>query len=119
MTMPARHTVIACAAVAASLGACAKVGRSTPGDVTGGGGTGVDAAPRDAPAGADAGVDAGPSIHDAGMPEIRVQPDAGTSAPTDAACATQSAVARTSPLDLYMMVDSSGSMTDKTAAGTT
>jgi Mg-chelatase subunit ChlD len=37
----------------------------------------------------------------------------------DAACATQTATAQTLPLDLYMMVDSSGSMTEKTAAGST
>jgi Mg-chelatase subunit ChlD len=37
----------------------------------------------------------------------------------DAACATQSASAERFPLDLYVMMDSSGSMTDPTASGVT
>src|SRR4029079_15775434 len=115
-----RHTtiVLACAALGMSVGSCAKVSRTIPGEVTGGGGSGNDALARDAPASVDAGADVQVN-HDAGAPEIRVEPDATVTTSTDAACAMQSAVARTSPLDLYMMVDSSGSMTDKTAAGTT
>jgi len=116
-----RHTtypiVLACAALVIS--GCAKVSHTTPGEVTGGGGSGVDAGPRDAPANVDTGIADLPVNHDSSAPEIRVEPDAAITTSTDAACAMQSAVARTSPLDLYMMVDSSGSMTDKTAAGTT
>jgi hypothetical protein len=37
----------------------------------------------------------------------------------DAACATQSASAQRLPLDLYVMMDTSGSMTDPTASGVT
>jgi Mg-chelatase subunit ChlD len=37
----------------------------------------------------------------------------------DAACATQSATAQVLPLDLYMMLDTSGSMVDLTASGVT
>ena len=106
-------------AVAVGLFGCARV-TPTPGNATGGGGTGVghDAAAGDAGAGADVRPTDVQTSRDLAL-EIQVAPDSGGSPQPDAACATQSATARTSPLDLYMMVDSSGSMTEKTAAGGT
>lgn len=121
MVTTRRHTTrpIVIAVLVMASGACAKVSRPTPGDVTGAGGSQGDAGPRDAPATVDTSVADAQVNHDASAPEIRVEGDAAIGTPPDAACAMQSAVARTSPLDLYMMVDSSGSMTDKTAAGAT
>jgi hypothetical protein len=55
------------------------------------------------------------------FPEAGPRPDAMDTMTTpgaDAACATQSAKAETLPLDLHVMVDSSGSMTGLTTAGT-
>lgn len=43
--------------------------------------------------------------------------DAAAGGSVDATCATQSAMAETLPLDLFVMVDSSGSMVDPTGAG--
>jgi hypothetical protein len=106
---------------AVSLG-CAKVGAIPPGTGTGAGAaTGLDAGPRDAPApdlGA-ADASAGGAADRALEPEVRIAPDATAGGQADAACATQSATAETLPLDLYMMIDSSGSMTEATAAGPT
>jgi len=100
-----------------AVSSCAKV--VIPGAVTGGGGgTGIDAAPRDASTGADAAATDAQTSRDS-APEIHIAPDAMSGGPADAACATQSVIAQTLPLDLYMMVDSSGSMTEKTAAGST
>jgi Mg-chelatase subunit ChlD len=114
--------VTASALLPASFG-CVKVQPTTPGNTTGAGGAGagVDAAPRDAIAGGDTGaVDRPTAVSDRDLtPDIRVAPDAPTGAMTDAACATQSVVAQTLPLDLYMMIDSSGSMSEPTAAGPT
>ena len=114
------HAVVALAALAMAALGCAKVGRTTPGDVTGAaGGAGFDAAPRDTAVATDAGAAEQSPGRDA-APEIHVAPDGATSGnPPDAACATQSASAQSLPLDLFMMVDSSGSMTEKTSAGTT
>ena len=100
--------------------ACAKVERVSPRDGTDGGGAGVDAASRDVA------VDSGTADRPNGAgsdrdlgPDIRVAADGGGGAATDAACATQSATAQTLPLDLYMMIDSSGSMNEQTTAGPT
>jgi len=114
------HAVAALTALAMAALACAKVGRTTPGEVTGAaGGAGFDAAPRDADVATDAVAAEQLPGRDA-APEIHVVPDGATSGnPPDAACATQSASAQSLPLDLFMMVDSSGSMTEKTSAGTT
>src|SRR3954454_19071773 len=112
------HAAVALTGLAMAALGCAKVGRTTPADVTGAaGGAGFDAAPRDAAA--DAAAAEQPPGRDAG-PEIHVASDGATSGnPPDAACAAQSASAQSLPLDLFMMVDSSGSMTEKTSAGTT
>jgi Mg-chelatase subunit ChlD len=106
---------------AAVAGGCARVDQRTPAGQGGAGGAGTagsGAAPRDAAAGSDTGAADAPMNRDA-VPEIRTAPDAMSSPAADAACATQSAAAQALPLDLYMMVDSSGSMTEKTAAGAT
>jgi hypothetical protein len=110
--------LVALAVLAAPFLNCAKVERATPGPASGGGGSGSDAAPRDAITGADAGASDGPAGRDV-APEIHIAPDAAGGGAADAACATQSASAQTLPLDLYMMIDSSGSMTEQTAAGPT
>ncbi|HEY7372015.1 MAG TPA: hypothetical protein VIF57_07525, partial [Polyangia bacterium] len=119
----ARAARSALAASLLALSGCAKVQPTTPGGPTGAGGTGagagVDAA-RDAPASADSGADRATAVSDRDLtPDIRVSADGAMGAMTDAACATQSVVAQTLPLDLYMMIDSSGSMTEPTAAGPT
>ncbi|HMF44376.1 MAG TPA: hypothetical protein VKQ32_27070 [Polyangia bacterium] len=112
---------LAMAALFVPLLGCAKVVPVGPAVTTGGGGAGaIDAATRDA--GADAATSDRPigAGSDGSLgPEIRVAPDAATGGQDDAACATQSATAHTRPLDLYMMIDSSGSMTELTAAGPT
>jgi hypothetical protein len=53
------------------------------------------------------------------VPDASTRPDVTPGGAADAACATQSAMAETLPLDLYMMMDSSGSMAQTTAAGPT
>jgi len=114
------YAVVALATFGTAELACAKVDRTTPGETTGAGGrAGIDAAASDA----NVRIDAGSADQQPGRdaaPDIHVEPDAATGGGTpDAACATQSASAQSLPLDLFMMVDSSGSMTEKTAAGTT
>jgi hypothetical protein len=68
----------------------------------------------------------GATIYDSSAPDLYVSnlPDVGNaervvgSAPLgDAACAAQTQQAERLPLDLYVMLDSSGSMTDLTASG--
>jgi hypothetical protein len=113
---------------------CAKVERVTPGAATGGGGasatTNADAAPVDTsvdgPTGRDlgatdrgAGADRAPLPEAGGGPADAAGPDAPGGGRADAACAMQTATAETLPLDLFMMMDSSGSMTEQTAAGPT
>jgi hypothetical protein len=67
-------------------------------------------------------VDAG-SLPDVGRADYvfsdRFAPQDYVTSDEPAACATQSATAETLPLDLYVMMDSSSSMTDATAAGPT
>jgi hypothetical protein len=112
-----RGSISAAAALLLSFG-CAKVDRATPGNTSGG----ADAATQDAIA-----ADSGASDRATGvisdrplLPEIGVAPDGAMGAPqADAACATQSVAAQTLPLDLYMMIDSSASMSEQTAAGPT
>lgn len=52
-------------------------------------------------------------------PDALITADVATGGGADATCATQSAMAETLPLDLYLMMDTSGSMLDLTAAGVT
>jgi hypothetical protein len=122
MTTRHRHVravaVVALAALAMPFLSCAKVRIPGAGTTGGGGAAGSDAAPPDASTGTDAAATDAQLTRDA-APEIHIAPDAMSGGPADAACATQSATAQTLPLDLYMMVDSSGSMTEKTAAGST
>ncbi len=105
-------------AVAAVLG-CARVEQVRPGS------TGDAAAPAGAPDAVDVAPMADAATERWVAPELPPAPDAGpktdatTTSNADAACATQSAMAETLPLDLYVMVDSSGSMAGETAAGTT
>jgi hypothetical protein len=89
---------------------CAKV--RTPG------GTGDAAAGPDGTAGqsdADAVADAG-APRDLSVSDF-VPGDAPLVIGVDAACATESAMAEALPLDLYIMMDSSGSMLDQTSSG--
>ena len=98
--------------VAGSLG-CARVDGSA----------GKDAGPATTihlPPIADGGVTDRPAVVDqTGTPDGYLTADVAPTGPADAACATQSAMAETLPLDLFVMIDSSGSMTDQTAAGPT
>jgi Mg-chelatase subunit ChlD len=119
--MRRRHILVALTALATPLLGCAGVKGTAPrsdAGSAGAAGAGADAAPRDASASADMGAADAQTNRDVGF-EILVAPDAAIVGQADAACATQSAVAQTLPLDLYMMVDSSGSMTERTAAGAT
>jgi hypothetical protein len=98
------------------------VERVGPGDVTGGGDASAGAPVPDAAAGAEAGATdrgAGAGADRNPAPEAGPPSDAPAGGRADAACAMQSATAETLPLDLFMMMDSSGSMTEQTAAGPT
>ena len=118
-----RALVVALAAAATSALAGARVDWIGPGGGSGtGAGAGVDGAAVDAPAGRDAQVAdraVGGAADRAGMPEAGAAADAPAAGGADAACAAQSATAETLPLDLFVMMDSSGSMTEQTAAGPT
>jgi len=68
---------------------------------------------------ADAALDRWTALDLVARPEVMVSPDATPAGNADAACATQSAMAETLPLDLYVMMDSSGSMAETTTSGQT
>lgn len=85
-------------------------------EVIGGGCARVDAGA--GPGRGDAGIDASPVDRPA-TPDGFITADLSPGAGEDAACAVQSAMAETLPLDLFVMMDSSGSMLERTAAGTT
>jgi hypothetical protein len=97
------------------LMACAWVGCAKVSSSTATGGTGGAASVGQI--GADAGLqpDVGPTDY-VTFDRVFTQQDVSAEA---MACATQSAMAETLPLDLFVMMDSSSSMTEVTAAGTT
>jgi hypothetical protein len=118
---PARPVGSACCALAVVVGwmGCAKVS-SSGGNPGAGAGNDIGASGGSV---GQVGVDAG-SLPDVGRADYvfvdRPGPqDYVTSDAPVAACATQSATAETLPLDIYVMMDSSSSMTDMTAAGPT
>jgi Mg-chelatase subunit ChlD len=112
-----RFAVLIGALWAAAAGGCAGIkGAPAPGSDGGGGSTPttiVDAA-------ADVGAGDQASADRTAVPDVIIATGDSMPAPTpDAACATQSAVAERLPVDLYVMMDSSGSMDGLTAAGPT
>jgi hypothetical protein len=122
---PVSRFFVAVAAASTFGFACARVDWVGPGGVGGGGGTGpgagVDGGAAAGAAGRDAAADRATSAgaDRSPAPEAGAAPDAPAGGGADAACAAQSATAETLPLDLFVMMDSSGSMTEATAAGPT
>jgi len=114
-------------ALAAVVGGCTAGVKRPSASPDAGAGAGGASMPTVVDARADVAADSGGAADRVATPDITVATgdaktdgtDGMTSGMADAACAMQTATAQSLPLDLTMLVDSSGSMTDKTAAGTT
>jgi hypothetical protein len=102
--------------IAAASIACARAYSSAGTDA--GGAAQADGGVADR-AGAPAAVDRVAAAEENPVRDALISADLPPTGAADAACATESAVAETLPLDLYVMMDSSESMTEETAAGPT
>jgi hypothetical protein len=117
-TLPRASCASAFAACVVAVGGCAGVrhqGSDAGGGASGGGAAGARM---------DAGVvfprDAAPAPTSDGPASLDLSPTVVGGAPLgDAACAAQSQTAEKLPLDMYVMLDSSGSMTETTSSGQT